>query len=112
MGDEYDGEDAHEVNADQSNLHTDPAVAKDLMFDRFDTFPDRGVSAWPVLPRNQAAFVNTSGERWMATGKWARRQSTEALDRFAGKVAERMALVDRWRSRSLTKYDFDALLRL
>ena len=109
---EYGGEGLHEVKMlSQSILHiTDPAVAKDLMFDRFDTFPDRGVSAVAKFFReDQAAFVNTSGKRWMAYRKMGTASvNGSALDRLAGKVAERSeALVDRWRSRSLTEVNID-----
>jgi hypothetical protein len=44
---EYGSEGLHEVKmlADPVLHITDPAIARDLMFARSDTFPDRGVSA-------------------------------------------------------------------
>lgn len=98
---EYGGEGLHEVMMlSQPILHiTDPAVARDLMFNRADTFPDRGVSAVAAFFReDQAAFVNTSGKQWMAYRKMGTAAvNGSALDRLAGKVAERSrALVARW----------------
>ena len=81
----------------------DAAVARDLMFDKSSTFPDRGVSAMAKFFReDQAAFVNTSGQQWMAYRKMGTASvNGSALDRLAGKVAERSeALAERW-SRSL-----------
>ena len=102
---EYGAEGLHEVKMlNQPILHiTDPALAKDLMFDRFDTFPDRGVSAMAKFFReDQAAFVNTSGKQWMAYRKMGTAAvNGSALDRLAGKVAERSeALVARWAAKA------------
>ena len=91
----------HEVKMlSQTILHlTDPKLARELMFDRSDSFPDRGVSAMAKFFReDQAAFVNTSGEQWMAYRKMGTASvNGGALDRLAGKVAERSeALVAQW----------------
>ena len=47
---------------------------------------------------DQAAFVNSSGEQWMAYRKMGTASvNGSALDRLAGKVAERSeALVEKW----------------
>ena len=98
-------EGVHEVKMlSKPILHVcDAAVARDLMFDKSSTFPDRGVSAIAKFFReDQAAFVNTSGQQWMAYRKMGTASvNGSALDRLAGKVAERSeALAERW-SRSL-----------
>ena len=62
----------HEVQMlGQTILHVvDPKIARELMVAKSDEFPDRGVSAMAKFFReDQAAFVNTSGEQWMAYRK-------------------------------------------
>ena len=91
----------HEVKMlSQTILHlTDPKLARELMFDRADTFPDRGVNAMAKFFReDKAAFVNTAGTQWMAYRKMGTASvNGGALDRLAGKVAERSeALTERW----------------
>ena len=97
----YGADGVHEVKMlSQTILHvTDPAIARELMFDKADEFPDRGVSAMAKFFReDQAAFVNSSGEQWMAYRKMGTASvNGSALDRLAGKVAERSeALVEKW----------------
>ena len=97
----YGADGVHEVKMlSQPILHiTDPAIARELMFDKANEFPDRGVSAMAKFFReDQAAFVNSSGEQWMAYRKMGTASvNGSALDRLAGKVAERSeALVEKW----------------
>ena len=97
----YGADGVHEVKMlSQPNLHiTDPAIARELMFDKANEFPDRGVSAMAKFFReDEAAFVNSSGEQWMAYRKMGTASvNGSALDRLAGKVAERSeALVEKW----------------
>jgi len=85
-------------------LHVvDPQIARELMVAKADEFPDRGASAMARFFReDQAAFVNTTGEQWMAYRKIGIASvNGSALDRLAGKVAERSeALVAKWHEKS------------
>jgi len=85
-------------------LHVvDPQIARELMVAKADEFPDRGASAMARFFReDQAAFVNTTGEQWMAYRKIGIASvNGSALDRLAGKVAERSeALVAKWHKKS------------
>ena len=95
----------HEVQMlGQTILHVvDPKLARELMVAKSDEFPDRGVSAMAKFFReDQAAFVNTSGEQWMAYRKMGTASvNGSALDRLAGKVAERAeALARAWRRKA------------
>ena len=95
----------HEVQMlGQTILHVvDPKIARELMVAKSDEFPDRGVSAMAKFFReDQAAFVNTSGEQWMAYRKMGTASvNGSALDRLAGKVAERSeALARAWRRKA------------
>lgn len=95
----------HEVKMlGQTILHVvDPLIARELMVAKSDEFPDRGVSAMAKFFReDQAAFVNTSGEQWMAYRKMGTASvNGSALDRLAGKVAERSeALMEKWKTKS------------
>ena len=97
----------HEVQMlGQTILHVvDPKLARELMVAKSDEFPDRGVSAMAKFFReDQAAFVNTSGEQWMAYRKMGTASvNGSALDRLAGKVAERAeALARAWRRKAET----------